>query len=555
MSRLYIPTTSPADWKGLLAEPDKQWRSGYSAWAVAHSWEAADGLPPEIAHLIRETPFFSGASPELLCAFPEYKVDLPGGRRPSQNDVFALLRVGANTVSMAVEGKVEESFGPTLGEWLDGASAGKKRRRDYLCAQLGLDAEQLPSALRYQLLHRTASAIIEAGRFKTDAAIMVVQSFSETTTSKDDFLRFVELLRGQIQATGLAEIKLPSGLPLFVGWAEGDRMFLQGSPQLARGQGAETNACPNGDSLQGAKDTKIKASVPEGEAPAPRKGNQRESSTQNKPNSGSYGAATESAHPPGNLSHKSLIELLAAARASEASSISADQIKAAFDCQVSPVRIGPYFVNHDARGLNEPQTNRVEERLAKELAAQRTLDVLDGGQITLLDYQLPLKAALSDKIGKVDLIGRTRDNLVALTELKTGDSTENPRVGLLEILTYWAAVRQNLDRINEEALLKHLYPSPLNKPAHLYILAPDAYWARWREPRRCPRWYQFCTLIQELQVRLDAVIGCLALRGGPSIGSPFTAGPVYTGLEGFTDDGSSHISDKAYWREELGENF
>nr|WP_262271835.1 hypothetical protein [Microvirga sp. HBU65207] len=200
-----------------MAEPDRQWRPEYSAWAVAHAWEAAGGLPPEIVGLVRETPFFAGASPELLCAFPEYTVDLPGGRRPSQNDVFALLRVGPNTAGMAVEGKVEESFGPTLGEWLDGASDGKRQRLSYLRDLLGLHLEPLPSTLRYQLLHRTASAIIEASRFKTDAAIMVVQSFSDKATSKDDFLQFVDLLRGQMQDKGLAEIKLPNGLPLFVG--------------------------------------------------------------------------------------------------------------------------------------------------------------------------------------------------------------------------------------------------------------------------------------------------------------------------------------------------
>ena len=182
-----------------------------------------------------------------------------------------------------------------------------------------------------------------------------------------------------------------------------------------------------------------------------------------------------------------LIDLLAAVRASEQTCVSAEEVEAAFKRHISPVRTRPYFVNHDAKDLDEPQTNQGEQYLAKQLAAQAMLEVRDGEQLTLLDYQFPLKAVLADPIGKVDLIGRTRHNAIALIELKTGDSLETPRVGLLEILTYWAAVRQNLDRINEEALLKRLCPSALKKPAHLYLMAPDAYWTRWREPKRRPR--------------------------------------------------------------------
>ncbi len=250
-----------------------------------------------------------------------------------------------------------------------------------------------------------------------------------------------------------------------------------------------------------------------------------------------------------------LLNLLAAARRSEQSCITADQIEAAFTHHVSPIRAQPYFVNHDAKELNELPTNRGEEYLAKQLAAQGTLETWDGGQITLLDYQFPLKAVRADRIGKVDLIGHTRDHAVALIELKTGDSPENPRVGLLELLAYWAAVRQNLDRINAEALSKNLCSSPLTKPARLYLMAPDAYWTRWREPNRRQRWYQFCAQVQELQLRLDAIVGCLALRDGPSTGCPFTVGPVYIGLEGFTADATGRISDEAYWRAELGDDF
>ena len=57
---------------------------------------------------------------------------------------------------------------------------------NYLCALLGLGELPHPQ-IRYQLLHRTASAIIEARRFKTDEAAMIVHSFSPSKMWFDDF--------------------------------------------------------------------------------------------------------------------------------------------------------------------------------------------------------------------------------------------------------------------------------------------------------------------------------------------------------------------------------
>lgn len=77
MRRIYLPSQGADDWQRLLADPVKHWRAGYSAMALAECWEAADGLPAEIASLMQET----GPDPELLLALPEHKVPLPGSRR------------------------------------------------------------------------------------------------------------------------------------------------------------------------------------------------------------------------------------------------------------------------------------------------------------------------------------------------------------------------------------------------------------------------------------------------------------------------------------------
>jgi uncharacterized protein DUF6946 len=31
MNKIYLPTVGPQDWQKLLADPEKEWRTGYSA--------------------------------------------------------------------------------------------------------------------------------------------------------------------------------------------------------------------------------------------------------------------------------------------------------------------------------------------------------------------------------------------------------------------------------------------------------------------------------------------------------------------------------------------
>lgn len=217
-TRIYLPSPGPDAWQQFLAEPEKQWRTGYSAKTLAHSWETSAGLPSEVAAL-----FPSGS--ELLLAIPEHKVPLPGGTRDSQNDVFALIRHGDITCSAMIEGKVNEPFGPSVGDWMREASPGKVLRMNHLCELLGL-GEQPHSLIRYQLLHRTASAIIEARRFKTDEAAIIVHSFSPMKMWFDDFAAFTSLFGYSVTPDQPIEVQLPDGMKLRLGWATGDARFL-----------------------------------------------------------------------------------------------------------------------------------------------------------------------------------------------------------------------------------------------------------------------------------------------------------------------------------------
>ncbi|MCP4308975.1 MAG: hypothetical protein GY788_29705 [bacterium] len=94
---------------------------------------------------------------------------------------------------IGVERKVDEPFGPTVEDWLVDASRGKRERLAFLCNKLTLSVEAA-RGLRYQLLHRTVTAMLEAERFGASTALMLVHSFSETASGYDDYCSFATAL-------------------------------------------------------------------------------------------------------------------------------------------------------------------------------------------------------------------------------------------------------------------------------------------------------------------------------------------------------------------------
>lgn len=220
MNKVYIPASSPDDWAKFLAEPVKHWKTGYSARTLAHSWHEADGFPTEVRAALEP----SFPSIELLLALPEHKVSIPGGTRSSQNDIWALARCQGHLISIAVEGKVSEPFGPTVSEWLAHASPGKATRLRYLQDLLGLTT--IPGDIRYQLLHRTASALIEAQRFNATHAVMLVHSFSRTNEWHEDYAAFVRLFEASVDTTGTTWAALLGGVQLHFAWVRGDPAYL-----------------------------------------------------------------------------------------------------------------------------------------------------------------------------------------------------------------------------------------------------------------------------------------------------------------------------------------
>jgi hypothetical protein len=226
MGRILAFTSGPNDWKGLLADPGKQWKRGYSARTLAYCWEASDGFPPEVAQPFAESNEHLLAELTPILAVPEFKVSLPGGIRASQNDIFVLARSLAGPVVVMVEGKVNESFGPTVESWLKDASAGKKARLEFLKRTLGLESS--PHALvRYQLLHRAASAIIIGEQYRAAAAVLVIHSFSPKKAGWKDYQVFMRLFGLEAQIGVIQRLGVTSRIPLYGVWIVGNPEFLE----------------------------------------------------------------------------------------------------------------------------------------------------------------------------------------------------------------------------------------------------------------------------------------------------------------------------------------
>ena len=155
--------------------------------------------PPRVGHLcsavntpvrsvLDTCPDYAGAG--LVEGLFERNVDLRTPGRRSQTDLLAFVKLVHGTAVIAVEGKVDESFDDLVSTWND-HSPGKERRLQAFCATLGLRVADV-GGIRYQLLHRTASAIYEAQRYRTLRAVMLVHSFSLTDASFHDLQAFAK---------------------------------------------------------------------------------------------------------------------------------------------------------------------------------------------------------------------------------------------------------------------------------------------------------------------------------------------------------------------------
>jgi hypothetical protein len=224
-NKIYTPSKGADSWKEFLAHPNEHWKTGYSAKTMAHCWEVANGFPKEIRSAIRN----SNLKLEMIFAIPEYQVYLDTRIAPSQNDLFVLSSDSNGLAVIMIEGKVSESFNKTIKKWNN--SAGKLSRFDFLMKKLELNKSIANVGnLKYQLFHRTVSAILIAEKYFAKKAIMIVHSFSQSNQWFNDYLEFSKLINPSInpKVNEINKIKsLESGIELYVGWVKGDEKYLK----------------------------------------------------------------------------------------------------------------------------------------------------------------------------------------------------------------------------------------------------------------------------------------------------------------------------------------
>ncbi|SRR5712692_8093470 len=221
--QICVPTQVPEDWKRLLAR-ESHWKEGYSAMALAQCWEAYKdrGCPPEIDKALFPV--------SIYLAIPEFKVYLPPiTGHPSQTDLFVLGAEAEGLVAISVEGKVNETFGPTLDERRSNLTPGLEERIGYI-----LNLLQLPSnisgTIRYQLLHRCTAAIHSAVQFHAYRAVMLVHSFSPSMPHGawfEDFQAFGSLFNCDLEPERIETVGTFHGVQLDLGWCRGESRFLK----------------------------------------------------------------------------------------------------------------------------------------------------------------------------------------------------------------------------------------------------------------------------------------------------------------------------------------
>lgn len=214
----FRPIKSPDDWRQLVANPKTQWRDGYSAKSLATTWFGATDFPMSIKSIFNKSQFHTFNDVELLAAFPEYPVPLPGGGHASQNDLFVLAKGDRGLVSVMVEGKVSENFGETVQAWKKDSSAGKRQRLNFMITKLGLETKEIET-IRYQLLHRTVSALIQAERFTAQNALVLIHSFSSSQEHFDDYAKFLTLFNVVAEKESIVGPIKMSGVDVFFCWA------------------------------------------------------------------------------------------------------------------------------------------------------------------------------------------------------------------------------------------------------------------------------------------------------------------------------------------------
>ncbi len=227
LTNYYRPLKIQEEWKELLVDPIIQWEDGKSAKELAKLWARSDKMPKSVSDL------FPNDEIKPIFLFPEYPVQMPGIGKGSCNDLYVLTSTSDGYMPIMIEAKAGESFGPFILDWYKERTKNKDEGRnaatrlDGILEELGLKNYDEPpyqriGALRYQLFHRTASALLEAKRIKATKALVLIQSFQQDPKGYEDFKQFLNLLSNTTQISKgklIGPISI-NGTELYFAWLD-----------------------------------------------------------------------------------------------------------------------------------------------------------------------------------------------------------------------------------------------------------------------------------------------------------------------------------------------
>lgn len=205
----YSKLGKPSDWKDLAGT----WVPGRSAFELAHSWQAAGGLPESVKQALKTSDCAALRTLTLELCLVEKPVFLDTRVGPSMTDIMAYGRDNKNRpIVVGIEGKADESFGNRTYTWVRGGTGDptydaalvptRARRLIYLCEHLRTKIDP-NSRIRYQLIHRTVSVILEAILHEAAVALVLVHAFGTMCSDNwNDYTAFLSQIGLQGTAPG-----------------------------------------------------------------------------------------------------------------------------------------------------------------------------------------------------------------------------------------------------------------------------------------------------------------------------------------------------------------
>jgi hypothetical protein len=184
------------DWRDLGGPASvRHWKDGRSAKCLAESWLEGSGSE-DLADLLATESSGRLSNFEVLEAIAEAQScfdSFRGGKR--NHDLLILGETGGGRLVIGIEGKADEPFGETIGEYREaarrreasGKSTNAPARLDGLLRAVGgfeTDPDRLDQ-LRYQLFSAVAGTLAAAREGGCDRAVFLVHEFVTDRTDPD----------------------------------------------------------------------------------------------------------------------------------------------------------------------------------------------------------------------------------------------------------------------------------------------------------------------------------------------------------------------------------